>query len=458
MSDKPPIAPLLTRNDITKNGVVPNVENDIVLVFDFETSRLPDDEVVWEAFRPEEEYATWPDGNPKYKKKGTTDRVILPASDPSKWPHSVQISYLTYNNDTKELNIFNERIKLPAGVKVNPDSEKIHHISTEEANTKGVPIETAMDRFIVDYNNANVIVAHNIHFDRNMILVELKRLTERTDITSEDKEKYHEFMMKFYKNKKEYCTSRHGAEICNVVDKYKSGFNVGKEYYKMPKLMDLYEKLFGYSPDESKLHDAKVDVIVCFRCFYKLRYGKDIYEFALSGLKIKEEIDDIDPHANEKVSADPSPGRGGNAPSVKLILTEPESQFNLHDIGNKIDEEVERGDDIILKFMNDNADVNEKIDGSMPRRSKRLSEQPKIDYAEGVSRPKKKRATRKKRKTNDSQPLRRSKRNQNKKTSKPPVNKPKKYSKKKKAAKKPKTTVAKNTKKKRKTKGRKQTK
>jgi hypothetical protein len=114
-----------------------------------------------------------------------------------------------------------------------------------------------------------------------------------------------------------------------------------------------------------------------------------------------------------------------------LILTEPESQFNLRDIGNKIDEEVERGDDIILKFMNDNVDVNEKIDGSMPRRSKRLSEQPKIDYAEGVSLPKKKRTTRKKLKTNEPQPLRRSKRNQNKKESKLPVNKPKKYTKKK---------------------------
>ena len=236
--------------------------------------------------------------------------------------------------------------------------------------------------------------------------------------------------------------------------------------------MDLYAKLFGYRPDESKLHDAKADVIVCFRCFYSMRYGQDIYKIATSESEIKKEIDDIEP-PDEKESSDTSstevvgtsiphvgdnikavtqdPKVGGNAPSVKLILTGPESQFNLRDIGNKIDEEVERGDDIILKFMNDNADVNEKIDGAMPRRSKRLSEQPKIDYAEGVSRPKKKRATRKKRKTNDPQPLRRSKRNQNKKTSKPPVNKPKKYSKKKKASKKPKKTVAKNTKKKRKT-------
>jgi hypothetical protein len=289
-------------------------------------------------------------------------------------------------------------------------------------------------------------------------------------------------MKKFYDNKKEYCTMNHGSNDYKQ-DRKKIWTTTGtyydnKEkrtvtYYTKPKLMDLYATLFGYRPDESKLHDAKADVIVCFRCFYKMRYGIDIYDIASS--KIKGEIDDIDPHANEKESAtavvensaDPNLGykrpideisRGGNAPSVKLILTEPESQFNLRDIGNKIDEEVERGDDIILKFMNDNADVNEKIDGSMPRRSKRLSEQPKIDYAEGVSRHKKKRATRKKRKTNDSQPLRRSKRNQNKKESKPPVNKPKKYSKKKKASKKPKKTVAKNTKKKRKTKGRKQTK
>lgn len=581
----------LSRNDI--GNTVPSDENNI-LVFDFETSGLPDEKADYD-FTLEDKLQYWPPRKPnekprpKWKQIKSKDKPgewVYPtdekgkaimiqkgtASNPDYWPHSVQFCYLTYNKDGK-LDIFNKIIKLPDDATITNDSFKVHSISKEMTNnnvgengtitqtieiiqkdengnpikgsdnkpivvgkktynidieitnedgqekvktnkyegskrdqgvkkeTERTTIEEAMDSFIEDYNNANVIVAHNIRFDRNMILVELKRLTLKyKDNNLELYTKYNNFMKKFYDNKKEYCTMNHGANDYNKQNRKKiwtttnsyEKFNKKTEtveqvtYYTSPKLMDLYATLFGYRPDESKLHDAKADVIVCFRCFYMMRYGIDIYDIASS--EIKKEIDDIDPHANEKESANsvvensaaavvenekesadpklgdkrkaenPDPNVGGNAPSVKLILTEPESQFNLRDIGNKIDEEVERGDDIILKFMNDNADVNEKIDGSMPRRSKRLSEQPKIDYAEGVSRHKKKRATRKKRKTNDSQPLRRSKRNQNKKTSKPPVNKPKKYSKKKKAAKKPKKTVAKNTKKKRKTKGRKQTK
>jgi hypothetical protein len=42
-----------------------------------------------------------------------------------------------------------------------------------------------------------------------------------------------------------------------------------KTYKKFPKLSELHQHLFGYVPEN--LHNALIDVLVCLRCFLKLR-------------------------------------------------------------------------------------------------------------------------------------------------------------------------------------------
>ena len=51
----------------------------------------------------------------------------------------------------------------------------------------------------------------------------------------------------------------------------KNGFG-----YKMPKLVELHNHLFGKTP--SNLHDSLTDCYVCLKCFIKMKFNFDINE------------------------------------------------------------------------------------------------------------------------------------------------------------------------------------
>jgi hypothetical protein len=93
----------------------------------------------------------------------------------------------------------------------------------------------------------------------------------------EDSEKtlFEKWNAKGYRNKKMYCTAKNGAFVCKIAALNR----FGKQYYKMPKLIVLYTTLFGKEDmlDITKLHNALYDVVICLRCFIKMRYDIDIY-------------------------------------------------------------------------------------------------------------------------------------------------------------------------------------
>lgn len=260
-------------NSITK----PPTGERYVLVFDFETTGLPLDS--WADFQPYYTIKKWKDGKPMLSNVPLTDKkgipifdyngkqkyekktVTIPASNPEHWPHALQLCYILYDNQENTAKIVNEIIRLPDGVTISPESEAIHKISLEQSRASKFKIGDLLPQFIEDYKKADIVVAHNIRFDRNLMLAELSRL------------KMEDFIQEFYYNKKEYCTADFGADLCQI----EATNTTGKKYYKMPRLKVLYEKIFASSPDDSKLHDALIDVIVCFRCFYNMRYNKDLY-------------------------------------------------------------------------------------------------------------------------------------------------------------------------------------
>ena len=59
-----------------------------------------------------------------------------------------------------------------------------------------------------------------------------------------------------------------------------------KEYKKYPSLLELCSYLFQYEP--KNLHNSMNDVVICLRCFYKMRFNEDIYD---KNIIIKEMID-----------------------------------------------------------------------------------------------------------------------------------------------------------------------
>lgn len=187
----------------------------------------------------------------------------LPKGRPSvfvthKWPYIIQMSWFVYNTTNNKIGtIQNHIIRLPKGLGICEESTKIHGITTEHMLENGVDINPILNQFMNDVKKCRIIIAHNINFDKNMIMVEQVRHNHRNLL---------------YKiRKKEYCTMKNGRLTTGIkiYNKYKKCY-----VYKYPKLIELHCKLFNDTPNN--LHDSLIDILVCFRCFGKLYWGVDI--------------------------------------------------------------------------------------------------------------------------------------------------------------------------------------
>lgn len=206
-----------------------------ILVFDTETTGLP----------------------PKDK--------ITPILCTYKWPYIVQLSYIVYDTDDLIVVDYSDQIiKLPNNVNIPEESENIHKISTEISRTKGVDIKNELINFNKVLNDVDIVVAHNLTFDKNMIMVECVR---------------HKIIQNFTKNnlkRKEYCTMKNSIKLCKIE---REGRN-GNMYYKYPKLEELHKQLFDTVPNG--LHNSMIDVLACLRCYGKMKYDVDYIEESTS--------------------------------------------------------------------------------------------------------------------------------------------------------------------------------
>jgi DNA polymerase-3 subunit epsilon len=137
----------------------------------------------------------------------------------------------------------------PHGWAISPELTAIHGFTTEDCESAGVYIRIAMNMLSQFASRCNMIVAHNIDFDWEMINVESVRLGK--PIRS----------IPCFSNLRQFCTMKSSEGICKIPGKY------GK--YKWPKLRETYSHLFGCEPE--KQHDAVGDVETCMKCFFEIR-------------------------------------------------------------------------------------------------------------------------------------------------------------------------------------------
>ena len=179
-------------------------------------------------------------------------------TDDANWPYAVQISWMILDDDkivkTSDF-IININGSIPE------ESTAIHGITNEIMNEKGVSIHGVLEELCNDCKEVQLMVAHNLEFDKKIIMVELYRngfYQEYNDL------RYSKFI--------EVCTMKAGKDLCKIEKKDR----FGNMYYKWPQLSELYEKLFETTP--KNLHNSLVDMCACLRCFYKMRFGQDIVE------------------------------------------------------------------------------------------------------------------------------------------------------------------------------------
>jgi DNA polymerase-3 subunit epsilon len=185
-----------------------------------------------------------------------------PLSDSTKWPYIIQLSFMVFDTDTKEILEFSDRIiQLDPSVEVSPGSIAIHQITAQRSQNEGIPIKMALTHLSENMREADVIVGHNIIFDKRMLMVEFFRnrmenclYRERVSIP-------------------EYCTMKRTTELCKLPAINKT---TGKVYinFKYPTLTELHNHLFDKNPRGT--HNAIADVMICLRCYIMLNYQYDI--------------------------------------------------------------------------------------------------------------------------------------------------------------------------------------
>jgi DNA polymerase III epsilon subunit-like protein len=180
-------------------------------------------------------------------------------TETNKWPYIIQLSYVVYNTEENDIvHCYDEILKVPDGVEISEESIKFHNITREINREIGINRKIAIQNFNVELQSADIIVGHNISFDKRLIMVEC--------IRNNIQQRFN-----FKGNKKlEYCTMKNSVDICKIE---KTGAN-GNKYFKYPTLSELYRKLFNEDP--KNLHNSFVDVLLCLRCYGMIVYDIDL--------------------------------------------------------------------------------------------------------------------------------------------------------------------------------------
>jgi DNA polymerase-3 subunit alpha len=176
---------------------------------------------------------------------GIPRNKTAPLTDLDNWPRLVQIAWQLHDANGTLCSQQNYIVK-PEGFDIPYKAEQIHGISTKRALEEGHDLAKVLTLFRDDLSKSSQLVGHNIEFDINIIGAEFIRQQFET-----------ESFLKLAR----LDTGISSIEYCRL-----EGGIGGK--LKMPRLVELHEKLFG--KDFGDAHDASYDVAATARCFFGL--------------------------------------------------------------------------------------------------------------------------------------------------------------------------------------------
>lgn len=199
-----------------------------------------------------------------------TETTGLPEKDASiydfdKWPHIIQISAILYDLSSNKTVIYDNYIKIDNSIDIPLQSFEKHHLTHEFLNKNGIHIIPALREFNNLLSKCDIVIGHNIAFDKKIVFVECLRHKVRQYFT--------QFNGRKQIRKPEYCTMKKSTNVCKLSAISK---RTGKSFRKTPSLLELYMFLFPESEIPKDLHNSLVDILITFRCYMKLEYNIDI--------------------------------------------------------------------------------------------------------------------------------------------------------------------------------------
>lgn len=171
------------------------------------------------------------------------------ASDPSQ-PHIVQLAAILTNDGGKVLESHNVIVK-PQGWTIPKEASDIHGITQETANAIGRPEKLVAEMLFGMMEMTNLLVAHNLQFDKFMARILMRRM----GLLADEQDAW-------WKALPSFCTMRETTDICQLPGK------VGAKF-KWPKLEEAYRHFF--KRDLENAHDALADVTACKEIYFWLK-------------------------------------------------------------------------------------------------------------------------------------------------------------------------------------------
>ncbi len=161
-------------------------------------------------------------------------------SQTSNWPRIVQLSWIVADLKGKILKESDNIIKVD--FQIPPEVSRIHGITNDISQKEGVAMTAVLKNFLLDLENANCIICHNVGFDLPILQCELLRSGLQHEIS-----------------KKTFCTMKNSAHYCQLPGPYG---------YKWPQLEELYRICFRDKIEGA--HNAMMDVRATHKIFYHL--------------------------------------------------------------------------------------------------------------------------------------------------------------------------------------------
>ncbi|WP_316825116.1 3'-5' exonuclease [Pedobacter miscanthi] len=163
-----------------------------------------------------------------------------PYTNEKNWPHILQIAWIIYDPQHREIKRENHFIS-SAGVKIDKEALKIHHITSEYLQFHGEDKEKVMLQFAEDIEQYKpLVIGHFIELDYHMINVELHRIGREN----------------IFKNLVFFCTMKASSPyITNTVISHL-------------KLDKFYTVLFNEIPEN--VHNALSDALNTAKIFFHL--------------------------------------------------------------------------------------------------------------------------------------------------------------------------------------------
>ena len=199
------------------------------------------------------------------------DRNAL-TSDTTKWPHILQLSWSLTKYEDNAFTLISTAtnyLYLPSEIPWNTGSAAIHKIP-EATVRSGSDARDVLKGFQEAAAKADVIIAHNLAFDKPVIRAAVYRLNSSENFS--------------WWPTLEYCTMEHTKALCKLPTK----FAKPSDPWKYPRLVELYKYLFNKEADKAALHTASGDVAILIACFEELLARRVVpFDTWLTNLRVR---------------------------------------------------------------------------------------------------------------------------------------------------------------------------